>query len=192
MMGTILASVFSGGSAAAIKVIAIVVVILGLVGLGAYGQAKIDANALTKQTLQYQQAVAAANQVAADEQHSIDQDALAASGTEAAQVTQENATLSAELANVQKHLDVKYIPCIPWGFVRLHDAAVLRVTADSLALPAGKSDNSCSTFTATQLAEAIIGNYNRAIHNANQLNALIAYDKKVQSDEAATAAKKAK
>jgi len=142
---------------------------------------KLDAAASEAQTIKYQQAVAAANAAAAATQNKITQAALVASDKRSAQLTQENATLQTELSDVSKHLDAKAMPCIPYGFIRLHDAAVLRVAPASLALPAGKSDGSCAPFTAAQLATAIIGNYNRALHNADQLNALIAYDKSVQA-----------
>jgi hypothetical protein len=166
-----------------LKAILIGAAILAIFIGGAVFQGKIDAGAKEAETIKYEQAISAANQIAADQQHGIDQAALAASDARSQQMSKEAATLSAELADVHNHVSAKIMPCIPYGFVRLHDAAVLRVAADSLALPAGKSDNSCSPFTATQLAEAIIGNYNRAIHNANQLNALIAYAKQVQAVE---------
>jgi hypothetical protein len=54
------------------------------------------------------------------------------------------------------------------------DAAVHGVIADSLALPAGKSDDACTGVDAAALARSIVDNYGAAKLNSEQLNALIA------------------
>lgn len=78
------------------------------------------------------------------------------------------------------------VPCIPWGFVRLHDAAVLGVDPASLPNPAGQSDDACSTITYPDLAARIADNYAAARANAEQLNALEA-DARARSASAASA-----
>lgn len=77
------------------------------------------------------------------------------------------------------------VPCIPWGFVRLHDAAVLGVDPGSLPSAAGQSDDACSTITYPALAGVIADNYAAARANGEQLNALEA---DIKARSAATAA----
>lgn len=67
-----------------------------------------------------------------------------------------------------------HTPCIPWSVVRVHDAAVLGVDPSTLSLPAGATDDSCSTVTAADLMAGIADNYAAARANAQQLNDLIA------------------
>lgn len=64
--------------------------------------------------------------------------------------------------------------CITYGLVRLHDAAALGVDPGTLQLPAGKSDDDCTSLKASDLAAGIVSNYGVAHQNAEQLNALIA------------------
>lgn len=63
-------------------------------------------------------------------------------------------------------------PCVPWGVVRLHDAAVLGVDPGTLQAPPGAADDACSPFTAAQLMAAVVANYGAADQNAQQLNDL--------------------
>ena len=63
-------------------------------------------------------------------------------------------------------------PCIPWGLVRLHDAAILHVDPSALPLPAGQSDGSCSDVTAAALVAGVLANYSAAEANAQQLTDL--------------------
>lgn len=65
--------------------------------------------------------------------------------------------------------------CIPYGFVRVLDAAILGVRPDDLPLPTGASDDACAPVVASHLAAEIVANYGLARQNANQLDALIAY-----------------
>lgn len=66
------------------------------------------------------------------------------------------------------------VGCVSVGLVRLHDAAALGVDPDTLPLPAGSSDDACSSVTNADLASAISDNYAAARANAAQLNDLIA------------------
>ncbi len=63
-------------------------------------------------------------------------------------------------------------PCITWGFMRVHDAAVHGVSPDDLPLPAGKLDGDCAPVDAIALARSIADNYGTARANAEQLDAL--------------------
>lgn len=63
-------------------------------------------------------------------------------------------------------------PCVPWGVVRLHDAAVLGVDPSTLQLPAGQSNDSCSGVAASSLVAVVVANYGAAQQNAKQLDDL--------------------
>lgn len=64
------------------------------------------------------------------------------------------------------------VPCIPWGIVRLHDAAVLHQDPASLPTPAGQPDDACSDVAPRAFVDTVISNYGIADQNAEQLNAL--------------------
>ena len=78
---------------------------------------------------------------------------------------------------VTRSVPGKPVPCIPWGFVRLHDAAVLGVDPGSLPNPGGLADDACSTVEYPDLAGTVARNYGAARANAEQLDALIAAEK---------------
>jgi hypothetical protein len=63
-------------------------------------------------------------------------------------------------------------PCIPWGALRLHDAAVLGVDASTLQPPAGQSDDACSDVAPAAFVAGVVANYGAARQNAQQLNDL--------------------
>jgi len=65
--------------------------------------------------------------------------------------------------------------CIPYGLVRVLDAATLGIDASGLSVPAGQSDGACAPVAASALAEAVADNYATARQNAEQLNALEAW-----------------
>lgn len=63
--------------------------------------------------------------------------------------------------------------CVPYGVVRLLDAAALQTSPDAFPLPTGQSDESCSPIEASALAKGIIENYlNVCDANAEQLTQL--------------------
>ena len=73
--------------------------------------------------------------------------------------------------------------CVPFGLIRLLDASALQADPDSLSLPTGQSDGSCSPVKASALAQSVIDNYGVAQANAEQLTALQAWvlaDQKAQ------------
>lgn len=73
---------------------------------------------------------------------------------------------------------------LPWGFVRVHDAAALRIDVPAIPLPTGQSDASRSPVTASVAAGTIAENYGRADGNAQQLNDLEAW---IRDQQAITA-----
>ena len=78
---------------------------------------------------------------------------------------------------VRRHVasDISYRLCIPFGLVRVLDAASLGADPDTLSLPAGRSDDTCAPVAADALAENVAANYATARANAEQLNALQAW-----------------
>lgn len=64
--------------------------------------------------------------------------------------------------------------CVPYGLVRVLDAAALGSDPAALELPPGKSNDDCSPLEPSALARGILRNYEVAQQNAEQLDALIA------------------
>jgi hypothetical protein len=63
--------------------------------------------------------------------------------------------------------------CVPYGVVRLLDAATLQTSPDAFPLPTGQSDESCSPVEASALAKGVIENYlNVCEANSEQLTQL--------------------
>lgn len=75
------------------------------------------------------------------------------------------------LKEVPVHVTVRS-PCITWGALRLHDAAVLGVDASTLQLSAGQSDDACSDVDPAAFMADVVANYGAARQNAQQLNDL--------------------
>lgn len=164
-----------GLSSLATKAIGAAVIALMIFLGGMKVEHDLDASKYTALELSYQKAEAAAAADAAAKQASIDQAALAASATAAAQEKTIETNLQQELSDAQAHLSVKTITasCVPYGFLRVLYASSHSITANSLAIPAGKSDAACSPIGWADVATAIIHDYGTALSNANQLNALI-------------------
>lgn len=158
------------GSAGGILVM--LAVVAAIAAGGAYEQHKVDADALDNLKAGYAQAQAAAEAKAAAQQKQVDQTALAASAAESTAQTTLTTTLHEELANVPI---VKTVAanCVPYGFVRVLDAAVTSRGYASLALPAGKSDDACAPTSWAAVERSVISNYYTASANAEQLNRLI-------------------
>jgi hypothetical protein len=64
------------------------------------------------------------------------------------------------------------VGCVTYGLVRQHDAAALGVDPDTLPLPSGVTDDTCSPVANADLADAIADNYAAARANAAQLDDL--------------------
>ena len=80
------------------------------------------------------------------------------------------------LPEVTTHVITKVITsaCVPYGLIRVLDAAASGRTANSLLLPTGKSDATCSAIKWDALGRSVVANYYLARANATQLNGLIA------------------
>ena len=108
------------------------------------------------------------------------QGAVAEAATQSRIVTQVQTITKEVPVYVTAKADTIIIPCIPYGLIRVLDAAALStadhpVAPSDLALPTGQSDDACSPIKASDLAAAIAGNYGIDGENAEQLNALEAW-----------------
>lgn len=161
-----------GLSSIAIEAIGAAIVALLIFAGGMKLEYDLDAAKITKMELSYAQAQQKAVAEAAAKQKAEDDQATAAATSEAANQSQLATSLQQQLAEVKSHVTSKPITCITWGFVRVLDAAVSGISASSINLGPGKSDDACSPFTADQLAAFVVQNYGIARANAEQLNAL--------------------
>jgi hypothetical protein len=155
-------------------------VVGGLLGLGAFEQHKIDADKLDKLKASYAQAEQIATAQAAATQKQIDDQAASAVQAEQVAQTDLSSSLQKELANAPI-IHTVASNCVPYGLVRVLDAAASGRLSTSLTLPAGKSDDACSPVTWAALERSVVSNYYTGLANAEQLDALIAYLKKQQA-----------
>lgn len=135
-------------------------------------QAKIDASALATVKLADAQSITAATQkVAALQVKTADlaQAAVVADNTVQTKIVTRTITLTQKVPTYVSNS----VPCISYGLVRVLDAAVLQTDPGALALPAGVTDDTCTTLTADDLAKSVVTNYGIAEQNAQQLNDLV-------------------
>lgn len=140
---------------------------------------KIDSAELLKVETQYQAAQIAAVEAARVEQAVLDKAASDADAAEMATQKQLLAQMQTRLGQVAKHVPAGAGNCITWGLIRVIDASALGVDPDSLSLPAGKTDASCASRKASDLAGNIVSNYGVDQSNAERLTALQAYLKQI-------------
>lgn len=65
------------------------------------------------------------------------------------------------------------IGCIPWGVVRVLDAAATHRDPADLVPAAGQPDDACAPIAPAAFTAGLVGNYGVADQNAEQLDALI-------------------
>ncbi len=156
-----------------IKLLGAVVGIAATVAAIAVVTHKIDDARYKALELSVAEAHAKALQQALDEQKRLDQVAADAARREAAEQAAIAADIRRQLAEVKRHVVAPVAPyCVPYGLVRVLVAASRGVSADSLPLPAGKSDGSCTALEWSDLAAALVADYGIARGNAEQLDAL--------------------
>lgn len=115
-------------------------------------------------------------------QHAVDMEATQGAVAEAAaqnRIITRTITVTQEVPHYVT-VQADAVSCIPYGLVRVLDAAALAgpngsVSPGDLALPAGQSDDACSPVKASVLAASVVANYGTAAQNAEQLNALEAW-----------------
>ncbi len=141
--------------------------------LSAYTMHRIDAGTLAKVERDYalaQGKAVSAALVLQKKQDDVMLHAAVAEGLAQQQITIQALVITKEIPTYVH--DFKMVPCVSFGLVRVLDAAVLGVAPDKLPLPAGQSNDTCTTISAAALAEHVTANYGTARANAEQLNAL--------------------
>ena len=163
-----------GLSTIAVEAIAAAVVALLIFGGGMKAGIDIEADKYDKLKASYAIAQQKATAAAAAQQMAVDRAALDAAAQETKAQSDRAAALTKELVNAKNHISIKTISanCVPYGFLRVLYAGGHGVTADSLALPAGSTDATCSPVGWLDVATAILHDYGQANANATQLNAL--------------------
>ena len=157
-----------------------------LVGLGSCEMHKIDEGKYQALVASTATAAARAAATAAAMQKANDQDALNASAAEAEAQKELNDVAQANQAVPLAAPIVKTIAanCVPYGFVRLHDAAARSLSFASVGIAPGKSDDACAPVKWADVERVIVANYSLANDNAEQLNRLIATLRAEQKDMA--------
>lgn len=173
-MWSLVASLASSASG----ILAMLAVVAGLVGLGAFEQHKIDESKLLRLEASYKATAAQAAADSAARQKTIDNAALVAATDQSAKQAALAATLQQELSYAKAHATTiiqKISPsCVPWGAVRLLYAAAHGVPADSFTVPAGQPDDACSPVGWDRFAAAVLHDYGQARANGTQLDQLTA------------------
>lgn len=134
-----------------------------------------------------------ATYVSDQEAKQAQRDAAVATAARQAQKVQDDITLASALAEAktQERVVTRYrtltqevpryvtveadaVACVPYGLVRVLDAAALGRDPADLELPSGYSDSACAPIEASALAAGILDNYRAFDQNAAQLDALSA------------------
>lgn len=120
--------------------------------------------------------VAAVAQAARVAQHAQDQITTTSAVAEAAaqeRIITRTITLTQEVPRYVTTTVERRIGCVPWGLVRVLDAAASGANPADLIPPAGQPDDACSPVTPLALGQSVVANYGVAHQNAEQLDALI-------------------
>jgi hypothetical protein len=169
---TLLGAGSTGGASLALKLAPYVIVALGAAAGAGILVHKVDSASYEKLELSIAAANAAATAAAVQEQKALDAVALSAAQRQNTTQTAIAAQARRQLAEVQIH--VKDIgQRAPYGFVRVLVAAARGVEVNTLALPAGKSDDAASAYSWPALAGPLIADYAACRANGAQLGALI-------------------
>lgn len=152
-------------------------VVLGAIALAAVGTAKLVSRLDAAHLAELKQSVAEANLAAAQKslaltaaQEALSQQTGAAEGQAQAQIITRTNTI---IQKVPQYVTVTQDrACVPYGLVRVLDAAALGLDPADLQPPAGQSDDACAPVTTSDLARSVAGNYGVARQNAEQLNGL--------------------
>lgn len=168
-----------GLSFANLKLIGLLVGFIGAFAAGGFTMHKLD-------DARYQKRLALEAQVTAKAEHAARAGeqrqtavVVAAAGTAAShqeRIITHTVTLTQEIHDhVPPIVDTH--PCVPWGFVRLHDAAAWGVGIAETGAPAGEPDDACAPFAWADVAAAVVQNYGTARQNAQQLDDLEQFER---------------
>ena len=162
-----------GLSGLAVKLIIVAVLMLGAATFSGWAVHKIDLASYEKLELSYAKAQAEAVAKAKAEQIRVDEISRNAAQQEATKQLAAADLARRQLKDLQKYVKNRPTDCFSLGFIRVLDAKIYSVLGERLPLPSGKSNDSCSTFTASSLAGAIGDIIDAANANSRQLNSLI-------------------
>jgi hypothetical protein len=165
--------------ALAAKGIVLLIITAVAFGLGATVAHKMDQGKLERTKREYADEKLKAQRDAFDEQLKLlnqsAEDAQKEATFQAFQAKAAQSRMDEVVAHVRAPTTVTIRnTCIPYGFIRVLDASGLNTGADTLLLPAGKSDDTCSGVDWRMLAERLVGNIARVCTpNAGQLDHLV-------------------
>lgn len=81
--------------------------------------------------------------------------------------------------HVSARTDARYP--LPWGLVRVHDAAILGLDPSAFSIPAGQSDDAASSVKASDLAANDAENFGACRANQEQLGRLLEWARGVET-----------
>lgn len=163
-----------GLPAIAWKLIGIGVILLTLLGVGARLASIWYSPQIKGLQAQHQAAVAKSHQLAVVTKRITVVSQRSEKAAQATLATQARVIKQKVYVHVHDPSPAHPVPCISWGMLRLHDAAVGGISPDDLALPVGQSDDACSPVAPSVFVAAVADNYAAARANAEQLDALVA------------------
>lgn len=164
-----MAALISLATSSVAGLIATLVMVASLVGSGAYVDHRIMSAKFASFEASAAKAQAEAVADAAARQKELDDATLSAAQAETDTQRRLAAGTRAQLSYLRAH--PTHIPCVPWAFVRVLNASILGVAADSIRLPAGAADGACAPVSADTLARTLVANFGNARANAEQLSA---------------------
>lgn len=168
-----------GLSFANLKLIGLLVGFIGAFAAGGFTMHKLDDARYEKRLALEAQAIAKAEHAARAGEQRQTAVVVAAAGTAAShqeRILTHTVYLTQEIHDhVPPVVDTR--PCVPWGFVRLHDAAAWGVGIAETGAPAGQPDDACAPFAWADIAAVVVANYGAARQNAQQLDDLEAFER---------------
>lgn len=165
--------------AGAIKIGLAVLGIVGIAAGSAWATHRIDQVALLKLEAKWKDAEIAAVEAARKIQKAQDEVSLKAAVAEAKAQQQIVTKTETVVREVPKYVPVASKCAVTVGFLRVLDAAILGRSPADLPLPAGKSNDSCADLDAPTVAARLVANLGTCQANAQQLNGLQDWVRKI-------------
>lgn len=156
-------------------IIAMLAVVAGLVGSGAYVEHQVDEG--TIQSMKVAEATAAqqAEAKALAQQQAYTSIANAAAQKQTADQQEISNGIQTSLAAVAPVVKTVATNCVPYGLVRVLDAAASGRNPADLSYPTGQSDNACAPTSWAAVGRSVVANYYTARANADQLTGLVGF-----------------
>lgn len=140
---------------------------------------KLDQAAMDKHLRQDAAAAQKATDAARKVEHAVADVGHAAGVAEVTaqrRITDHTLTLTQEVPSAVHTLIVDRV-CVPVGLVRLHDAAAYGIEPAQVGASPGEPDDACSLIAWPDFAAVVVQNYGIARGNAEQLDALIKFER---------------